>query len=176
MTVDRCARMRQPQDMDAARPSWGWFVMALARNARPEGWASPGIGYLGIMVDARPGISFADLVADGRRSKGWTQDDLERESGVSRATLSRWERGLADRPEAEHVRAVCRALDIDPRRAAVALGYLTQEEVSGTSGGLPGDLEEILAILQDPAVPDSAKVEWKNYLKYIQSQARRQAG
>jgi transcriptional regulator with XRE-family HTH domain len=128
------------------------------------------------MSGATPGQSFADLIGNARRAKNLSQEDLESASGVSRSTLSRWERGLADRPEAEHVRAVCRALGIDPRRAAVALGYLTQEEVSGNGNGLPGDLEEILAILQDPAVSDEAKEQWKGYLRYLQSQARRQAG
>ena len=129
------------------------------------------------MSGATPGQSFADLIADARRAKRWSQEDLETESGVSRSTLSRWERGLADRPEAEHVRAVCKALGIDPRRAAVALGYLTQEEVSGGDNRLPEDLEEILAILADPAIPASAKEEWKRYLRFLQATARQaQAG
>lgn len=151
--------------------------MPLGRKTHPAGLKSLDVGYLCIMGDAEAGASFAGLIADGRRAKGWTQDDLERESGVSRATLSRWERGLADRPEAQHVRAVCAALGIDPRRAAVALGYLTQEEISGDGNRLPADLEEILAILADPAIPDTAKEEWKRYLRFLQSSSRRsQAG
>lgn len=133
--------------------------------------------YPRVMSDATGARGFAELIADGRHARGWSQEDLERESGVSRSTLSRWERGLADRPEAQHVRAVCAALGIDPRRAAVALGYLTQEEISGDGNRLPADLEEILAILADPAIPDTAKEEWKRYLRFLQSSSRQsQAG
>lgn len=129
------------------------------------------------MGGAIAGQSFADLISAARRDKGWSQEDLERVSGVSRSTLSRWERGLADRPEPEHVRSVCKALGIDPRRAAVALGYLTHDEVYGPPpSDLPQDLEEILAILQDPEVPEAAKQEWTGYLRYLQERARRQVG
>lgn len=129
------------------------------------------------MGGATAGQSFAELIATARRDKGWSQEDLERVSGVSRSTLSRWERGLADRPEPEHVRSVCRALGIDPRKAAISLGYLTHEEVYGPpEDGIPEELRKILDILQDPAVPEAQKESWKQYLLYLDSTSRRQAG
>jgi len=128
------------------------------------------------MSDASADQSFADLISTGRRAKRWSQEDLERESGVSRSTLSRWERGLADRPEPEHVRAVCRVLGIDPRRAAVALGYLTAEEVESPARSLlHPDIEEVLAMLEDPKLPADDRAKWIDYLKYLYQRANDQA-
>jgi transcriptional regulator with XRE-family HTH domain len=148
--------------------------MPIARDRGPARFETQQIRYLGIMGDAEPGTSFATLIANARRVKGWTQDDLERESGVSRATLSRWERGLSDRPEPEHVRAVCKALGIDPRRAAVSLGYLTEEEIR-ERGSLSVELEEILTMIEDPSMPPAARAEWIRYLKYLHASARDKA-
>lgn len=132
--------------------------------------------YSCVMSDASRPPTFAELIVEGRRQRGWSQDELEAESGVSRSTLSRWERGLADKPEPAHVRAVCAALGLDPRRAAVALGYLTQEEVDGDHPRLDPNIEEVLAILQDPAVPGAEKESWIDYLKFLQAKARNRAG
>lgn len=132
--------------------------------------------YACVMGDATSVPTFAELVTEGRRRKGWSQEDLETQSGVSRSTLSRWERGLADKPEAAHVRAVCGALGIDPRRAAVSLGYLTAEEVEGPSRLLDPEVEEILSILEDPAVPAGEKANWVDYLRFLRDRSRRQAG
>ena len=130
------------------------------------------------MSDAIAGQSFADLIAGGRTAKRWSQEDLERESGVSRSTLSRWERGQAGRPEPAHVRAVCRVLGIDPRRAAVALGYLTADEVDGSDRPLTlrPDVEEVLRMLEDPALPQDDRAKWIEYLKYLYQRAQNQAG
>lgn len=126
------------------------------------------------MDAARP--VFGELIANARRAKGWSQEDLERKSGVSRGTLSRWERGLADRPEPENVRAVCRVLGIDPRQAAVALGYLTAEEVqTAARPQLDPEVERALAALEDPSLPREKRREWIDYLVYLKDQARRQA-
>lgn len=76
------------------------------------------------------GQAFASLLITARQRRGWTQDQLVKNTGISRSTIIRWESGEAARPDPDHVRAVCTALDIDQRDALVALGYLTAEEVS----------------------------------------------
>lgn len=129
--------------------------------------------YSCVMADAPS--TFAELIANGRRRKNWSQEDLETHSGVSRSTISRWERGLADKPEPEHVRAVCAALGVDPRRAAVSLGYLTSEEIAGSTPLLDPAVEEVLDILQDPAVSEDEKTSWIGYLKYLRDKAHRHA-
>lgn len=137
-------------------------LMSSAYGAHRIAGATP---YSRVMVDP---LTFGELIADGRRRKGLTQEDLERITGISRSTLSRWERGQADRPEPEHVRAAAAALDIDPRRAAVALGYLSAEEAGFTSPtGPPVDpeIEDVLQLL--PRIPASDRSQWIDYLRYL---------
>lgn len=121
------------------------------------------------MPDQSRARAFGEFIREGRERRNWSQEDLEVESGVSRATLSRWERALTDKPDADHVRAVCAALGIDPRRAAVLLGYLTAEEVDAPAPQLPREIEEVLLILQDPAVPEDRKTEWIELLKFLRN-------
>ncbi|NIL65014.1 helix-turn-helix domain-containing protein, partial [Salinispora arenicola] len=106
------------------------------------------------------------------------------EAGLSRSTYLRWEAGRVERPDPEQVRAVCRVLTIDPREAAVALGYLTREEI-GLGPEPPrmfdATVEEVVQILQDPAVSEIEKREWVQYLKFrtgrpTESGRRRRAG
>lgn len=80
--------------------------------------------------DGSRGAAFADLIVSARRGRGWTQDDLIFRTRVSRGTLARWEAGKAERPDPDAVRSVCRALDIDPKRALLALGYLTADDLA----------------------------------------------
>lgn len=138
--------------------------------------------YLETMEHGAPdrGRKFADLIRDARAVRGWTQDQLVAESGVPKSTLVRWEGGRAERPDPDQVRALSRALGIDPRRAAVALGYLTQEELDRSDSGalLDPQMLKVIRILEDPSVPAAAKREWVDYLVYLKdrSQGHRNAG
>jgi transcriptional regulator with XRE-family HTH domain len=128
------------------------------------------------MRDATAAQQFATLIRTAIQKDGRTQEELETTTGISRSTWSRWVRGLADRPDAEHVRIACKTLGIDPRRAAIALGYLTEEEVTGTpTPVLNPEVEDILNILQDPKVDPAEKQAWINYLKFLRDKAHRQA-
>jgi transcriptional regulator with XRE-family HTH domain len=123
------------------------------------------------------GEAFANLIREARRAKNWTQDKLVDESGVSRSTILRWESGDASRPDPDQVRAVCLALGIDPRRAAVALGYLTPEEIAPPGGGtgrqsLSDEEREILTILRDPQVPSAEKAPLVEYLRFLGERRR----
>lgn len=126
------------------------------------------------MSDASGGRAFADLITDGRHRKGMSQEDLEIASRVSRSTISRWERGLADRPDPRHVRAVCATLGIDPRRAAMCLGYLTEEEIAPiTPTRRDESVEKALSILEDPSVTQDVKDAWIDYLRYLKDRQSR---
>jgi transcriptional regulator with XRE-family HTH domain len=121
------------------------------------------------------GKVFAKLLTDARHKRGWRQEDVVAATGVSRRTLSRWESGIAERLDPEKVRAVCLALGVDPREAAVALGFLTPDEVTATAPQRPAlsqEEEEILAILRDPQVPSSEKGPLVEYLKFLSAQRR----
>jgi transcriptional regulator with XRE-family HTH domain len=122
-----------------------------------------------------PGDAFGALIRDGRRQRGITQEALETETGVSRSTITRWERGDASTPNPEHVRAVCLALGIDPREAAVALGYLTAADLTPTDvqrQPLDPTLAAIVAKLRDPSVSEQDKQAAASYIAYLHSQAR----
>jgi len=122
------------------------------------------------------GAAFGALIRDAFTRSGWTQERLVEETGISRSTLSRWMRGHAERPDAEQVRAACLALGIDPRRAAIALGFLTDDDLTGTSGlGITYTTEvaEALEILADPALPSSKREEALSYLRWVRAEARK---
>jgi transcriptional regulator with XRE-family HTH domain len=119
-------------------------------------------------------LTFGQLIARARSVKGWTQGDLETHSGVSRPTISRWERdAMNGTPEPDTVRALCKALGIDPRQAAVALGYLTLDEIEPVQP-LPPKLQQILDILKDPRLSKEEVDQWVAYLQYLQ--AKKDAG
>lgn len=124
-----------------------------------------------VMRDADSGPSFAELITNGRLAKTWSQTDLQDQSGVSRSSISRYERGLTDTPEPEHVRALCAALNIDPRQAAVSLGYLTTDEIQPLKP-LPPKMKEVLDILEDPNITAEDKERWIDYLMYLKDRAR----
>lgn len=152
--------------------------MSLVSRAHVAGDSPERITYSHVMYDVAPPETFADLVRTRREAKGWSQEQLELATEqlgerVSISTISRWERGQAGRPEPSHVRVACRALDIDPRRAAVALGYLTSEEVDSR---MPPDLDpqvqQVLNMLEDPALPSNERQQWIAYLKFLYDRAR----
>ena len=124
-----------------------------------------------VMNDGLLPQTFANLIRTSREAKGWSQDQLaqaaadEHGEHVSVSTISRWERGQAGRPEPAHVRTVCKALGIDPRRAAVSLGYLTAEEVSDVPPPPDPEIEEVLQLL--PEVSADERRHWIQYLKYL---------
>ncbi len=140
--------------------------------------------YLEVMPNgpADRGRQFANLIRDTRLAKGMTQDELVAESGVSKSTIVRWEGGRAERPDPDQVRAMCIVLGIDPRQAAVALGYLTPEDLGPPDSAarqLDPAILEVIEALEDPRVPSAQKEQWVLYLRYLREQSgqsRRTAG
>jgi len=120
---------------------------------------------------ASPGERFAALIRHARAEAGVSQEELAEGTGISRSQLIRWESGRIERPDPESVRAVCAALEIDPREAAVALGYLTHEEAFTPATPLPPRMLEVLELLEDPAVPAEDKEKWIDYLVYLRQRA-----
>jgi transcriptional regulator with XRE-family HTH domain len=128
------------------------------------------LDYRCVMRDAASVPDFADLLSEARKNKGWSQERLEAESGVSRSSISRYERRLTDVPEPDHVRALCAALDIDPRRAAVSLRYLTADEIEPVQP-LDPKLQAVVDTLRDPRLSDTDRDKWIDYLTYLASKA-----
>lgn len=121
--------------------------------------------------------TFGSFIALGRKAKNWTQQDLADNSGVARITISRWELNKLDRsPDPRAVRKVCAALDLDPRRAAVLLGYLDEAEITAPAA-LPPDLEQIFGMIRDLGEADIAERDrLVDYLRYRLDILRREAG
>lgn len=119
-------------------------------------------------TEVGPGHRFATLIKDARDQRGWTQEDLVNASGVSRQTIIRYESGKATNPQPAEVRAVCSALELDPREAVIALGYVTRAELE-----LPPPeprMDPLLAraarTLADARVPASAKDLLRSGIKH----------
>ncbi|MEU4558615.1 helix-turn-helix transcriptional regulator [Actinoplanes sp. NPDC023936] len=127
--------------------------------------------------DIEAGETFGAQLRRARKTLGWSQERLEAESGVSRETISRYERDLTGTPEPAQVRALCAATGIDPREAAVSLGYLTLDEIQPVKP-LPSKLQEVLDVLQDPRLDPAEAESWIDYLMYLRgkNQSRTDAG
>jgi transcriptional regulator with XRE-family HTH domain len=87
----------------------------------------------------------ATLIVNARHAKGWTQQDLAEEAGISRPTVNRYEQGKTTTPDPGVVWPVTRALGLDPRRVAVLLGYVTDRDLAPRAGG-----ELILLLMAQP--------------------------
>lgn len=123
-----------------------------------------------------PGQNFARVIRNARAAKDWTMQQLADASGVSLPAIQRWEAGHATHPDPDQVRAVCLALGIDPRRAAIALGFLSPDEVGTILGH---NVPELLTLLRDPSVDSAAKAVALETLRAsmdLSRRSREQAG
>jgi transcriptional regulator with XRE-family HTH domain len=117
--------------------------------------------------EAPEGASFATLLRETRKLRGMTQDELIDRSGVSRSTILRWEKGTPGSINVEQVRQLCTTLDLDPREAVVALGFVTREEMELPPRplGLPSALQHVMSLLNDKNIPESAKTKLLDHLR-----------
>ncbi len=149
-------------------------VRAIARASGDDEatvtWAAADVlaeGDEGLQAESRR--QFAEAIVTARTQRNMTQDELADAADVPRSVILRWEDGDVNRPDPGQVRRVFRALRLDPREAPVLLGYVTRDEI-----GLPPQpprvfsptVEEVIDILEDPAVSDEEKHEWIAFLRY----------
>lgn len=121
------------------------------------------------------GRNFANLIREARRNKGMTQQQVIDGTGMSKTTIIRWESGNAERPDPDQVRTVCAFLDIDPRRAAVALGYLSPDELGSPDVAgrtLDPAILEVIEALEDPNVSSAEKQQWIDYLRFLRQRSQ----
>lgn len=69
---------------------------------------------------------------EARESKGWSQERLSRESGVSRVTISKWESGQVETPKMVTLRRLANALDVPVESLLRPLGAASPDP-SGSS-------------------------------------------
>jgi len=85
--------------------------------------------------------NLATRIRELRQVLGWTQQDLSRESGLSRSYISRLEMGDIALPSSERLRALSNALGASPDDLLQAAGYI--DSPASTS-----DLPEIKTYLK----------------------------
>lgn len=110
--------------------------------------------------------ALATLLRERRVHMQMTQEEVADRAGISRQTYNKYERGMTASPKPRELRAVCVALQLDPREVPIALGFVTREEIDmpPKEPALPRSLRRILQILVADQVPESAK---KRLLKII---------
>ncbi|MFY1668537.1 helix-turn-helix domain-containing protein [Plantactinospora sp. WMMB334] len=79
------------------------------------------------------GKAFATLLRSARERAKLRQAEVAEKAGLPLRTIIRWEGGNIDSPKPADVRAVCQVLDVDPRQAAAALGYIDEPEGATSS-------------------------------------------
>src|SRR5690606_39191138 len=79
--------------------------------------------------------------------------------------------GRSQTPDPVQFRKVCKALGISSIDAAIALGFITREEVN-QSISLSPDLAEIVDVFTDPRIPASEKRYILEYLLWRRDRSR----
>jgi transcriptional regulator with XRE-family HTH domain len=117
--------------------------------------------------DLTQSANFATLLRETRRLRGMTQDELIDRSGISRSTVLRWEKETPGSINVEQVRQLCATLDLDPREAVIALGFVTREEMGLPPRplGLPPALQHAMSLLGDRNIPEGAKTKLLEHLR-----------
>jgi transcriptional regulator with XRE-family HTH domain len=122
---------------------------------------------------------FAVAVKTARLQRGWTQEDLNEASGVSRPTIQRYENAKVGQPHPLQCRMLFEALGLDVRRIPVLFGYVTAEEMSlppKPPRVLRPAVEEMVRLIDEGGVSDQIVGEWVSYLRWRLENARKAAG
>lgn len=62
---------------------------------------------------------------------GRNQEDVAVLADVSQSAISRWSRGIGERPKVENVMSFARAIGDSPVAGLIAAGYLSHDEIDG---------------------------------------------
>ncbi|MEV5819215.1 helix-turn-helix transcriptional regulator [Micromonospora haikouensis] len=127
-----------------------------------------------VAAEEESGQRFAQLLRQHRAKLRLRQEDVAERSGVSLRTISRWETGQVRNPKPEELQAVCRVLGLSTVTATTALGYLAPEDTEHLPEPPPllaPDVEEAIAILNDPLMSDAARYGALEYLRFLLSKA-----
>jgi len=131
-----------------------------------------------VPVDQRELERLASLIKAGRQALGYTQPDLVAKTGVSLATLKRYENAKSDKPDREHLIAIFQVLRLDRRELAAILGILSRDELAlppQPARILSARTRDLLELLEDPDLPDEEKDAYAEMLR-ARLRGRRQQG
>jgi len=118
--------------------------------------------------------TLARAVREARVHRGWSQERLAVEAGVSRLSVQRCE-DEKRRVSAPVARRLWMTLGLDPRRLAVLVGYVMDDELDMPVRVPPafGPITvEAIGFLEDPNVPEVVVHEWVMMLRYLARRAR----
>lgn len=109
------------------------------------------------------------------RTRGMTDQDIQRVTGVGQSTFHRWQKGEgAQLPTIDRVRAFCAGLDIPLRPALIALGMDDTREPA-PEPDLDPDLKRLARILADPNVSEAEKLAIRHTIRMLARAARAEA-
>lgn len=127
----------------------GWIPNASAHHASPF-TAYAEVHTVGAMSDGIRG----DRVKEQREARGWTQQDLARESGIAQSTLSRIESGRSRGSYAATARTLARLFSCteayltgDDSSPGPELHVVTDGESAPTQGARPGADDVVAEVL-----------------------------
>lgn len=112
------------------------------------------------ITEAEPGLAFANLLADLRKSRGLSKADLAKRAGVDPSSITRFEQG-SRAPERDTVIDLANAMVLpmmDRDRLLAAAGFRSE---------LWDDplLVELAQLMAEPSVPDHARKEVRSVVK-----------
>lgn len=135
----------------------GWIPNASAHRASPF-TAYAEVHTVGAMSDGIRG----DRVKEQREARGWTQQDLARESGIAQSTLSRIESGRSRGSYAATARTLARLFSCteayltgDDSAPGPELHVVTDGEAAPTQGARPGADDVVAEVLATSDVPEA---------------------
>ena len=99
---------------------------------------------------------FAHRLKEIREERGWSQEDLGRMAGVSKATISKYE-AASHLPKLIHAKAIAEALNVG---FSYLIGFTDNRYVQEVTM-----ISELFLSL-----PDDGKKELLNYAKYLEEQ------
>jgi len=122
-------------------------------------------------IDDAYARAIGERIAEARRQRGLTQEDLRRRTGNSKTAVSNWERGVSA-PTIQNLRELCQALAVAPQELLLMNGRsMATESASHTDAK---DLLERLTAVRRQA--ERAFPDLLTALKAAEDEARRQVG
>lgn len=119
--------------------------------------------------------AFVDRALAAARSRGMTDRDIHKATGVMPSTYHRWRRGeLRTAPDIGKVRAFCAGLGIPAAEALTALGMTGERTAPEPEAPMDPDVRLIMRQLLDPNTPAAEKIFIRESLRMLADRAARQ--
>lgn len=115
---------------------------------------------------------FTERALRDARSRGLTDPEIRRLTGIHPSTFHKWQSGEGGLPKLDKVQAFCRGLDIPVAAAYAALGITESTPEPTPEAPLDPDLRRIARIFADPNVPEAEKQAIRHTIRMLARAAR----